>query len=298
MINLLNKKVTVEQIHAEFDSAQDRLLKEMDCILKEIQIPTESSIEKKAKMLKEVGFTNEPSVKKAEQIKIRTNGLLQKQTLTKTNAELLQHYKFTYPNEKFLTKQEMDRICKKYNLIYATIDRYIKEVPDKNLQDIYKTRPLLPNDVSPSSFIINKVTFENYSDSDSVKEANRLLNQHIIGKEFDRTLLMGLSINSRWIINRIAESLGTSIRADAYIKKIEYSENPKNELIIAAPKSHFNLAGLTKNGFSFLQSKIFEVKDPVVMEYCKGDFIRVITKWGTDDDQSFLDESLINEKLN
>lgn len=61
--------------------------------------------------------------------------------------------------------------------------------------------------------------------------------------------------------------------------------------------SHFDTTGLTQtstNGFS--KTVIHrEVKDPVVFEFCKGGFVRIISKWGTDDDQSYLDPSLRNE---
>jgi hypothetical protein len=44
--------------------------------------------------------------------------------------------------------------------------------------------------------------------------------------------------------------------------------------------------------------KTVEVKDPIVFQFCKGDICRIITKWGTSDDQSYLDPLVINETMN
>lgn len=63
---VIPKKVTVEEIHKEFDTAQDRILDECDRVLAELNIPTESKIEKKAKMLEELGFVNSETVHQAK----------------------------------------------------------------------------------------------------------------------------------------------------------------------------------------------------------------------------------------
>lgn len=68
---------------------------------------------------------------------------------------------------------------------------------------------------------------------------------------------------------------------------------------IAAPKSHFNLKDLNKKSkYGFFNVTVTEVKDPVVFEYCKNDICRINTMWGTEDDKSYLDPILFNEKMN
>jgi hypothetical protein len=49
--------VTVEQIHAEFDSGEERLRQECEKILSELEIPTQTQVERKAQALKQLGFT-------------------------------------------------------------------------------------------------------------------------------------------------------------------------------------------------------------------------------------------------
>lgn len=86
----------------------------------------------------------------------------------------------------------------------------------------------------------------------------------------------------------------TSLYYEAELIKIE-----KSGLFIAAPNSHFDLRGLSKRStFGFFNVQTSDLKDPVVFEYCKDDICRIITKWGTDDDQSYLDPRLLNETLN
>lgn len=41
--------------------------------------------------------------------------------------------------------------------------------------------------------------------------------------------------------------------------------------------------------------EILHLADPVVFEYCKNNICRIVTKWGTEDDQAYLDPLLTNE---
>jgi hypothetical protein len=73
----------------------------------------------------------------------------------------------------------------------------------------------------------------------------------------------------------------------------------KDKMCIAAPKSHFNLNGLDIDGHEASSSETLVLPDdPIVFEFCKGGLVRIITKWGTEDDQSYLDPIVMNEKLN
>ncbi|MEK6884359.1 MAG: hypothetical protein AABY22_32305, partial [Nanoarchaeota archaeon] len=132
----------VEEIHAEFDSVEDRLLQQALLILNELKITPEMEVETKAKRLSILGFTNTPSVKQADEIIREKEKVSQQIVKTKSDAELIQHYKFNYPTLRFLTEDELDKICKKYGLIYAPVKNFIKDVPDKNIREI-ETAPLL-----------------------------------------------------------------------------------------------------------------------------------------------------------
>ena len=118
MLSLLKKPtVTVEQIHAEFDSAQERLLAEPSRILNNLQI--ERQIENKGEDLKSLGFVK-------SEVVTRIKGIQEARTQAEDLARRIQYFKMKYPYEKFITVDELERICKKYNLVHAPVAHYIK----------------------------------------------------------------------------------------------------------------------------------------------------------------------------
>ncbi len=134
-----NSQALIQEIHDSFDNAQDELLCNAEKILKELNIETESGILKKAELLKEVGFICNPAVEKAEKIQ-------RKETETQEAAALIRYYKQEYPFQKVLTIEQLNNICKKYNLIYAPVAHYKEEVPEKNLLEIKNAKALKEED--------------------------------------------------------------------------------------------------------------------------------------------------------
>ena len=110
---------TVEKIHNEVDSAQMRLLDACKKVVTQIEEKENivSEIDK-AQRLKKIGFKNSISVTKAE-------SALDVLTLNKTQIEHLEYLINKYPFHKFITVDELNKICKKYKLIYAPVDTYI-----------------------------------------------------------------------------------------------------------------------------------------------------------------------------
>ena len=188
----------IAEIHNEFDTAQDRLLQEAKTLLESLN--PDSKMVEVAYRLAKIGFTNTPTVKKAQDVK--------KQLVTsKEQAELIQHYKFTYPFLKFLTEEELNRICEKYELIHAPVGNYIKEVPEKNLRDIEIAQELKEDDM------INR---------DEIRH-ERSINERLRHKDISTVDRYYLLAERGWSMN-----------------------NPKLGLFIAAPKSHFDLKGVEK----------------------------------------------------
>jgi hypothetical protein len=308
MIKLLKPKVTVEQIHAEFDSAEERILNECDDILSQLQIPTESKIERKADMLVNLGFVNSEVVKQANSIKEKQEEIKNKIDITSLQASYIRELKVKYPKEKFITTDELERICEKYNLIHAPVANYIKDIPEKNVLEMTNCKKLYIEDKLEESFIITEV--------DGLLDFKKLLK--ILGKNNNnyeitnsdvikahknyRNINNNDSILREWLFGKPADymvfyDLKQHHNLDFRIR--EYEKIDKTGLFIAAPKSHFNLKGLNKKSkFGFFNVTVTEIKDPVVFEYCKNNICRIITKWGTEDDQSYLDPILFDEKLN
>lgn len=272
----------VTEIHNEFDTAEDRLLKEADGLLTELNLMTEEKMQAKANRLIALGFVNSQPVKWVSQ-----NSLVK----TREQAELIRYYKQTYPFQKFLTIGELDRICSKYNLVYANASNYLKDVPEKNITEIEKS-PLLNSSDLPQIRLIIKTTSTYY-------EASKEKVEDIILTDKDAIKYNNITFDSgKWdLVNKVdCEMRGIESPTSSDYRIMAHSCTKENYdgLFIAAPKSHFDLKGLKKTGlFSFMKVQITEVKDPIVFRYVRGG-VQVLSKWGLEGE----DKDLVNEKLN
>lgn len=308
MLNILNRKpvATVEEIHAEFDSAQDRLLIECDQILNELEIPTETKVERKAADLEALGFINSETVEQLKTFRESVKDVKDKIVYTETQAREIREMAMKYPFEKFITVDEMDRICDKYGLIHAPVANYIKDVPEKNVLEMKNRKPLSVEDGPEILYILGGI------EDPSAFEKHGIRNCTISERQI-RSLMRGVTDNI-WRTSSVLGWFreGRTTGAYALLKDLNGVEPryeqyafdkctkiDKTGLQVAAPKSHFKLDGLKKlTKYGFFKQEEIEVKDPVVFELCKNDLVRIITKWGTDDDQSYLDESLQHGLLN
>lgn len=294
-------RYTVEQIHAEFDSAQERILSECDKMLAELQIPTETHVERKAAMLKQLGFENAEPVTQYEKFVKGKEAVAKKVELTSNQASYIRELSQRYPFEKFITVDELDRICNKYGLIHAPVKNYIKDIPEKNVVEMASVKPLMKSDKAGKQYIIFDMP---QSFLDLIGKKGKVFTEeevfalgekyYLKGEYFVEWIDRGITAWAMVVVDKIK---GVAFYHDYNYNKISFAS--KEGLFIAAPKSHFNTDGLSKESkHGFFEATKVEVKDPVVFEYCKNNICRIISKWGTDDDQSYLDPSLQNEKLN
>ncbi len=292
MFNLKRKseQQIITEIHNEFDTAEDRLLEQADKLLAELNIPTETSIEAKAEKLKILGFVNSEVVLQAKSLTEQRDKQQKVLVSTKEQAERIRYYKQSYPFQKFLTEQELDRICEKYNLIYAPVSNYIKDVPEKNIKEIELATSLNINDAPPLKMVIKTIS--------SYYSVNKKDVSEIVLSEEEAIRYSKITYDAaKWdFVNRLdcircgLNELSSNYRIMSHVCE----EENKSGLFIAAPISHFNTKGLTKKGkFAFLNIKVTEVKDPIVFRYVRGG-VQVLSKWGLEGE----DESLVNEKLN
>lgn len=289
MLSIFKKPdFTVEQIHAEFDSAQERLLLDSSRILDNLKL--EKQVENKSNDLESLGFVKSEGVTKIKETQ-------EARTQAENLARRIQYFKMKYPNEKFITTDELERICKKYNLVHAPVNCYIKDVPEKNVHEMKNCKKLEFEDRSPTNeYLFRAKSFHKSSTQ-----------KHLLkGKTFTLYLsdeqVAAIDINDFSADILVAKLLGldppiknkTTLYHEAELTKVD-----KEGLFIAAPQSHFDLSGLSKRSpFGFFKTQTRGLKDPVVFEYCKDNICRILTKWGTDDDQSYLDPGLLNETLN
>lgn len=156
MLNFFRKtkNITVEEIHAEFESTEQKILDECDILLAELKIPTETQIERKAKLLEELGFISSETIIQANKLKEQALQVENKIKLTKQQADLIRDLKFKYPLEKFITVEVLERICNKYNLIHAPAGNYIKDIPEKNILEMKNCKKLDEGDKAGSIQIL------------------------------------------------------------------------------------------------------------------------------------------------
>jgi hypothetical protein len=125
MFKLFKAKKTTEQviaeIHNDFDSASERLLKEAkDIVAKDTG---------KGDRLRSLGFNNAKPVKEVE-------GVRQAQYEMRQLADRVSYFNQWYPHNKFITEESVKKICEKYGLVFADAQYYKGDVPEKNLREM------------------------------------------------------------------------------------------------------------------------------------------------------------------
>lgn len=127
VVSPVSTKETIEAIHAEFNSAGDKLLAEARDIIAGLS----SHNSEKASALSRVGFTSTKEVVEVGEI----------EKLKKENESIagaIQYYSVHFPQYKFITKKMAMAICEKYNLVLGEVSQYTGFVPQKNLNQISK----------------------------------------------------------------------------------------------------------------------------------------------------------------
>lgn len=127
----------VQEIHRAFHTAGDELIARAKEILKD---KSRRDV-LKAKRLKELGFTYATQADITEDLTKLNEG-----EIGIIEAEKLHYYQIRYPNNKYITLDQVKAICEKYDLIFADICRYKGFVPDENLDDIERFK-VDPNDI-------------------------------------------------------------------------------------------------------------------------------------------------------
>lgn len=255
----------VEEIHETFYTEVDRLLKEANIKLDES--PRDEMLLNKAERLKSLGFGASKTVSIAKEDEYAIRKAKSENENKEHLKRAIQYFSFKYPQYKFITEDSVKKICKKYNLIYGSVNRYIGDVPDKNLADIENNSVKDEDKV----YLYKDVTKWGFgSPIETIKEVSIDRYRKFIDKHGG---------DSNWDRN------GGSAR----FKSIGLAP-----LEIAAPRKDFNMSDHEVKDFKL--SKI-EIPDPVVLQpvfFEDRKHYLVITAWG--DEAS--DELVVNERSN
>jgi len=252
---------TVELIHAEFDQAQEVILKEACDIIERNKVSDIKHIE----ALKQLGFVN-------SEVVINTQEKLDKVKMGEELANKVMYYKQAYPFLKFLTEEKLDEICEKWGLIHASVKAYKRDVPEKNVKELLDAQPLRNEDTQKPKYRFTKI---DCSDSHGEKTIKWMSETEFDFDPCDR----GWNTDSKmkamcpYSYNENLYLYWTGSRSEKITKE---------GLYIATPASHFELKGLerkTKFGFFEKREAVRVVNDPIVFRYVDGG-IQILSKWG------------------
>lgn len=275
----------VQQIHKEFETASDVLVAECDRFIQSISSPNFE----KAQRLERIGFKN---VKEVAEIKSIAAELSAKQSV----REVVNCYRMKYPNNKFITEDQVQQICEKYNLVNGPIERYKGFVPETKLSQI-EAFQLDSNDIRPNTYRVihcwySEGPFGGLWSTESSNKAGKCKKALIdtYGKDtFDED-----DPNLMIFKNRPYAVLLDG-KICAYIERVE--ETSVNELHICAPKKDMDLDGLKQQGKSFFKFKTIEIPDPVVLQPVRGGYL-ILAMWADENFDPHKEAMLINETMN
>lgn len=234
----------IEQIHREFYTASDRLLNEAN----EILASTDNSSLEKGERLMKLGFKNaRQSVEAQEAMDIASK--------RKVLADTIQHFSTYYPSNKFITEEEVAKICRKYSLVMAGVDRYKGFVPEKNLREIESFKLRAEDELYTLYYPGMTGMFGSHSRIVDYKEA-----MIYIGQEAKRSHISPF------------ESLGSSlIQSDLS----PYARKNGLSFQICAPIKDMNTEGMRLEGYKLEK----HIPDPVVLQAVSGGYL-IVTAWG------------------
>lgn len=271
MLNSKGSAVLIAEIHDTFNTAGDKLLANATKILQMEKSPYE-----KVERLKIAGFVSSIEVQKWNTLSV-----------TKKLADLIQYYQAKYPNNKFITEEQVRLICDKYKLVCAPIERYKGFVPEIKLRDIESFK----FDTRDNAVLMIKIIGA-WGTGIGVDFGIRRLGGKHIHKKLGLKLIpenhpsLYCHGNSLFAIREGGDNVG-----GGYVDKIQIFGD--RQMQICAPSKDMKLTGLSKIGAIFSSVSTVTVPDPVVLQPCAGGYL-IVTAWG--DEAS--DENVVNQKMN
>lgn len=261
----------IKRIHRDFDTEVDNILREARVARPTVDI--KNDIEDKAKRLKRLGFSNSLSVTELQKLEEERSKRYQEQKKKDELVEAVNYFSFKYPNYKFITEERIQKICKKYGLVYSDVSNYIGDVPEKNIRHIEKFS------IDDKDKIYEIQLYPRYSTK-----------SHLVGIEKINEIRSILNSSCNFYDHHVMKIEGLEYRIfnrPSYRPRISSS----SPLVIAANIKDF------KKGTVSVNYQLQDVPDPVVFHkvcYKDTQYYLIVTVWG--DEAS--DELVVNHKMN
>lgn len=282
----MSPKEVVEKIHAEFDSAYEREQAAMQKLIDGLEIPTEVEVEQRASRLKALGFENAEVVRQAQKFEEKRKTIETERLSLFESAKKMKMYQEAYRFQKIISFKELQRICKKYGLIYAPVSAYKGDVPDKNITEIENAAKVRYDHVA-KDLIYGRITKFYDSSSTARKVKNMLSEWCLINDDFSGD---GESTFRHYLYEQGIREWGSRFLVSTAEKK----KIIRSGYHICAPKSDFNTKGLEMDEFGYTNVITRKIEDPIVFDFLKHGYCRVISKWGLE----ASDPALINPTNN
>lgn len=271
VMDVVNKSypLVVQEIHTEFLTAGDNLLRQANLLLDTLSIPNQEKVDR----LKTFGFNTAKQVVETEETRSKIEA-------QKKIAEVVSYFRVQYPNYKFITREIAEKICKKYNLVLGDVSKYKGFVPEKNLTDI-------------ESFFKNHPDDEfTYKEHHSYLSPEGSLYSNMLGNFASASF----EISKKQFEDKMAEkkenpNLLPVIQSNR--KSNWHHTKRKTILSICAPVKDMDMRGMELNGVFMVK----HIPDPIVMiekVHLGVNGYIIITAWG--DEAS--DEMVVNHTQN
>ena len=134
---------TVELIHAEFDTAVDRLVEISNTSIKQsesLKTSERNQVIDDGEFLRSIGFGNVKSAVEAEEFSLNNRKILgEKNELSEKSSKIertIKIYSQFFPFHKFILYSQVIAILEKYNLYLGPSQLYKGDIPEKNIQEM------------------------------------------------------------------------------------------------------------------------------------------------------------------
>ncbi len=171
------KIITSQDIQNEMNDKLQFLLgsNNIELVSKEVEDfeSQNKEILEKATLAKKLGFKNVPVAKLAKEINTQTATKKKSIELQQEEIELTKQYSLEYPMYKFVPERIFEEVRNNYNLFTSETSRYIKEIPQKNLEEIVNFIPLVKPvwELTSKGAFGNTKFIEKYTSYKEAKEA-------------------------------------------------------------------------------------------------------------------------------
>lgn len=151
----------------------------------------------------------------------------------------------------------------------------------------------------PYNYIVTKEDIKNYNIINNIINKNNSYRFSSIISNEDITKYDLASMDRRYDLYNLELKYPSAdeymLNNFSYDHEFDVLKQEREGLFIAAPKEHFDLKGLTKDGKGYykLDKKSIVKKDPIVFRYVQGG-IQILTKWGLEAEDKDLQLPIFN----